>query len=185
MSNASKTAIGAMAIALSVIILMPTAIEIFVYALPAFAGLITAFCVIELNKKWALGVYAATSIIGLLVITNKEAIMMYVAFFGYYAIVKSILESKLPKVAEYICKFLIFNVSVVAATFILIKVFAIPFDEIMGIESDSVFWRKFAVPIMLLLGNVVFILFDFLLTRVITLYINVWQKKFHKMFRFK
>ena len=46
MSVASKTAVGGMAAALSVVILIPTALDIFVYALPAFAGMITLFCVI-------------------------------------------------------------------------------------------------------------------------------------------
>ena len=33
MSNASKTALGGMAVALSVVLMLPTAFEIFVYAL--------------------------------------------------------------------------------------------------------------------------------------------------------
>ena len=62
-----------MLVALSVVLLIPTALEIFVYALPAFAGVITMFCVIEMGKSWAFGVYAATAIIGMLVLPNKEA----------------------------------------------------------------------------------------------------------------
>ena len=68
MSKTAKTAIGGMLVALSVVLLIPTALEIFVYALPAFAGVITLFCVIEMGKSWALGVYAATAIIGMLVV---------------------------------------------------------------------------------------------------------------------
>lgn len=185
MGNTAKTAIGGMMVALSVILLIPTAFEIFVYALPAFAGIIIMFCVVELNKKWAFGVYAATSVISLLIVPNKEAVIMYIAFFGYYGIVKAIIESKFSKIPEYILKFLIFNVAMVASVFVLVKVFAIPFDELMGIESDSVFWKKFAVPVMLILGNIAFVALDFLFTRVVTLYLNYWQKKFHKMFRFK
>lgn len=174
-----------MATALSVIILMPTVFELFVYALPAFAGVLTAFCVVELGRKWAFGVYAATSALSLLVIANKEAVMMYVAFFGYYAIVKSLLESRLPRVLEYIIKFAIFNLAVVLAVLILVKVFGMPFDQIVGSDTASGFLKKYAVPIMLGLGNVTFVLFDFLLSRVITYYLAVLQKKFHKMFRFK
>lgn len=184
MSKAAKTAMGGMMVALSVVILIPTALEIFVYALPAFAGMITMLCVIELDKKWAFGVYAATSIISLLVVPNKEAAVMYVAFFGYYPIVKSVFESKLPKVLEYILKFLVFNISVIIAYAALVKVFGMPFNELMGIEEGSS-WGNFAVPVLLALGNLVFITFDVCLTRVVTVYLKVWQKKFHKMFKFK
>ena len=160
MSQSAKTAIGGMVTALSVVILMPTALDLFVYALPAMAGMLTMFCVVELNRKWSIGVYTAVSLISLLLVPNKEAAIMYVAFFGYYPIVKSILESKLPKIPEYICKFLIFNLSVICAYAVLIKLLGMPFDELMGITEDDGLLKRFAVPVMLLLGNLVFIVFD-------------------------
>lgn len=184
LSTAAKTAIGGMVVALSVVILLPTAFEILVYALPAMAGMLTMVCVIELGKSWSLGVYFATSTIGLLLVPNKEAVVMYVAFFGYYPIVKALLESKLPKLPEYIIKFAVFNASVLLAYILLIKVFGMPFDEVMGI-SDNASWSRLAVPIMLGMGNVVFIVFDLALTRVATAYLAVWQRRFKKMFRFK
>ncbi len=183
-SQASKTAIGGMVVALSVVLMLPTAFEIFVYALPAIAGMLTLFCVIELGKGWAAGVYAASSAIGLLLVPNKEAVVLYVAFFGYYAIMKAIFESHLPRVAEYLLKFLVFNMSVVVAYALLVKAFGMPLDQVLGIEED-VAWAKYAVPIFLAMGNVVFILYDFCLTRIATAYIKVLQKKFHKLFRFK
>ena len=70
------------------------------------------------------------------------------------------------------------------AYMLLVKVFGMPFNKLMGIDGDA-WWAKFAIPVMLILGNLVFILFDFLLTRLVTVYLAVWQKKFHKMFRFK
>ena len=184
MSTASKTALGGMAVALSVVLMLPTAFEIFVYALSAIAGILTLFCVIELGRTWAFGVYAASSSIGLLLIPNKEAVVMYVAFFGYYAIVKAIFESKLPRVVEYLLKFLVFNLSVVAAYALLVQVFGMPLDQVLGLEEDVV-WSKYAVPIFLAMGNVVFILYDFCLTRVATAYIKVLQRKIHQRFRFK
>ena len=170
--------------ALGVVLLVPTVLDVFVYVLPAFAGVITMFCVIEMGKSWAFGVYAATAIITMLLIPNKEAAVLYTAFFGYYPIVKALSESKLPKILGYLLKFAVFNVAVAVSYMLLVKVFGIPFNELMGIDTDS-WWAKFAVPVMLVLGNIVFILFDFLLTRLVTVYLVVWQKKFHKMFRFK
>ncbi len=185
MSQSSKTAIGGIATALSVVLLLPTVIGMFTYALPAFAGMIIMFCVIELDKKWALGIYAAVSLLGLLIIPNKEAVVYYVAFFGYYPVVKAILESKVPRVVEYILKFLIFNVAVVFATILLVKVFGMPLSQVLGTEGETAFWVKYAAPIMLFMGNIVFILFDFCLTNLVTVYLRVWQKRFRKLFPFK
>lgn len=173
-----------MVTALSVVILIPSAMQVFVYALPAMAGMLTMFAVVEIDKKWAIGSYAATSLIGLLFVANKEAVMYYVAFFGYYPVVKAILESKLPRVAEYVLKFLIFNVSIVVSGVVLVKLFGMPYDELLGIDGESAFFTKYALPIMLCLGNAVFILYDVALTRLVTAYIYVWQKRFHKLFRF-
>ena len=81
MSQSAKTAMGGIITALSVIILVPTALEVFVYALPAFAGMLTMFSIEELDKKWAAGIYAAVSLVSLFVVPNKEAAILYVAFF--------------------------------------------------------------------------------------------------------
>lgn len=184
LSQASKTAIGGMAVALSVVLMIPTALDIFVYALPALAGILTMFCVIELGKSWAFGVYFATALLSLLLVPNKEAAVMYTAFFGYYAIVKAMLESrKWPRALEYLLKFLIFNAAVAAAYFVLIHVLGMPLDEVLGGE-DSLF-GKYALPAMLLMGNAVFLLLDFALTRNAMVYLKILQPRLRKLFRFK
>lgn len=186
LNKVSKTAIGSMASALIVIILLPSVIDMLVYVMPAFASLVVMICVIELGRKWAFGVYACSSIISLLIVPNKEAVVMYVAFLGYYAIVKSLLESKrMPRVAEYIIKFAVFNVSVIIAFILLIKVFGMSYEQVMGIEGESGWMVKYIVPIMLVAGNIAFLAVDFLMTNAVGLYLRVWQKKFRKMFRFK
>lgn len=185
LSQASKTALGGMAVALSVVLLIPTALDLFVYALPALAGFLTLFCVIELGKSWAFGVYFAASLLSLLLVPNKEAAVMYAAFFGYYAIVKALLEnSRLPRVAEYLLKFLIFNAAVVASYFVLIRLFGMPLHEVLGVE-DGVWWSKYAVPVMLAMGNAVFLVFDFALTRMATVYLKLLQPKLRRLFRFR
>lgn len=184
MSVSAKTALGAMITALSVVILIPSAVQVFVYTLPAMAGMLTMLAVVEIDKKWAIGSYVATSLIGLLFVANKEAVVYYVAFFGYYPVVKALLESKMPRVVEYILKFLIFNVSIVLSGVVLVKVFGMPYNDLLGIDGESAFFAKYALPIMLGMGNVVFILYDVALTRLLTAYVLVWQKRFRKLFKF-
>lgn len=172
--------------ALSVVILMPSVIGVLCYALPVMASVLILFAVIEIDKKWAFGCYAATSVLSLMLIANKEAVIYYVAFFGYYPIVKAVLEGKnIPRVLEYILKFTVFNVTMVLAVVVLVKVMGMPYEDIMGIEDKTSLFAKYAVPIMLGLGNIAFILLDFCLTRYVTIYLRFWRKKFRKLFPFK
>lgn len=184
MKQSSKVALGGMLVALSVVILIPSAMELFVYALPAMAGILTMFAVIELDKKWAAGIYAATSILGLLLVPNKEAVVIYAVFFGYYPILKAVVESKLPRAAEYAVKFLVFNVALVLDFFIMTKIFGMPFESFMGIEGETGGWVKYIVPILLVLGNLTFTVFDFGTTQLVTGYLRFWQKRFRRLFRF-
>lgn len=184
-SIAAKTALGAMATALSVVLLIPTALDLLYIALPAAAGIIVLFCVIELSKGWAFGVYAATSIISILVVPNKEAVVLYTLFFGYYPILKGLIEGKIKnRFLEYVVKVLIFNVAVFSAEFVFFKIMNIPLTEFLDVEEGSVL-SKYIIPILFVTANVMFFFLDFLYTASATLYISKWQKIFRKTFRFK
>lgn len=165
-----------MVAALSVIVMMLTVIPVMTYTAPAFAGLLLIIVVIEIDKKWAFGVYVAVSALGLLIAADKEAAVMYVAFFGYYPILKALLESKLPRWLEMLTKFLIFNVAMVSSYFILIKVFGLPMDDMNELG-------KYGPLILLAMGNVVFLLYDFALTKLVIVYQMKWQDKFRRLFK--
>ncbi|MGN0463381.1 MAG: hypothetical protein ACI4GA_01595 [Acutalibacteraceae bacterium] len=176
MKQSSKTAVCAMVAALSVIVMMLTVIPVLTYTAPAFAGILLIIVVIEIDKKWAFGVYAAVSALGLLIATDKEAAAMYLVFFGYYPIIKAVLESRLPRWAEIIIKFLIFNAAMVGCYFVLIKVLGMPMDDMNELG-------KYGPLILLALGNVVFLLYDFALTKLVIVYQMKWQDKFRKLFK--
>ena len=132
--------------------------------------------VIEMGKKWAFAVYFAVSVLSILFVAEKESAAVYVAFFGYYPILKPILESIKSRVLEWILKILIFNVSMVTTYFLLIKFF--------GIEiSYGNIAFEIIVATLLVLGNVLFLLYDIVFTRLVTVYIKVWSKRVHKFFK--
>ena len=84
MRNSAKTAMGGMIAALSLTIMLLTAVIPYLqYALPAMSGALLVLMVIEINKKWALCTYTAVSILSFLILPNKEAAMVYFAFFGF------------------------------------------------------------------------------------------------------
>ena len=101
---------------------------------------------------------------------------MYIAFFGYYPIIKALLESKIPVALGWIIKVLLFNVTMVAAYLVLIYVMGISIDEI-----DE--YGKMAVPMLLGAGTVAFVAYDIALTRIITLYMLKWRKYFKRYFK--
>lgn len=176
MKQSSKTAVCGMVTALSVVIMLLTVIPVFTYAAPAFAGILLMIIVIEINKKWAFSVYVAAGILSLLLATDKEAAVMYVAFFGYYPIVKAVIENKFKGIIEWIIKFLIFNITMIAAYFVMIKIFGLSMEDMNELG-------KYGPLILLALGNVVFYVFDLAITRLVTLYILKWQKSFRKLFK--
>ena len=186
MSQSAKTAIGGMTAALSVVLMLPTIVGLWTYALPAMAGILIMFVIIEIDKKWASGIFIAVSILSLMLLPNKEAAVFYACFFGNYPIFKAIIEKcNMPRVLEYIIKTAFFNATVLLAAFVMVKVFGMPLAELLGTEGESAWWVEYALPITLAVANVTFIAFDYLLTVMVTIYLAKWQKRFRKMFPFK
>lgn len=175
-----------MTAALSVVLMLPTVMGLWTYALPAFAGILILFIVIEIDKKWAFGVFVVVSILSLMLLPNKEAAVFYTCFFGHYPIIKALIEGKkLPRAGEFIIKIIIFNICVLVAAFLSVKVLGIPLEEFLGTQGETASWTAYAIPIMLVLGNIAFIAFDALLSMAVMIYLRSWQKKFRKMFPFK
>jgi hypothetical protein len=141
------------------------------YALPCFAGLITIAVVIEYNCKWALGVYAVAALLSFLLSGNKEAALMFTAFFGYYPILKNVLDRHIKNlIARWIVKFAVFNAAAVAAFFFTTFVLGIPAEEytVFGIYMPYLF---------LILGNVLFLFYDKSLTALVMFYVKVISPK--------
>lgn len=172
-----KAALGGIIAALSVALMFSTGIVPWLtYAVPAVSGALLMMLVIEISPAFALTVYAAVAVLSLLLVADKEAAVMYAAFFGYYPVIKSLLEKKLSKIPLWIVKFLIFNASVIAAYFIVTYALKLPFDD-MGM------FGKYTVYVLLASANVVFVLYDVALTRLVTLYYMLWRKYVRRLFK--
>ena len=129
MKKTSKIALSAVFAALSVALMaLVSIIPNLELALPAISGLFVAVIVIEVDKKWALGVWAAVSVLSLIVVPNKESAIIYAVFFGYYPVLKAVLESKTQRAVEYIIKVLTFAGVMTLSYFLMIK--------FMGIDPD-------------------------------------------------
>ena len=175
MKKSGKIALCGIFGALAVVIMLTAYFPYATYAIPAVAGMLFAVINIEAGAKWAFGAYASAAIITL-IFCEKESAMIFVFFFGYYPILKGIIEGKNFGVLEKVIKHIIFSLTMVAAYVIIVNVFGIPLDE------TGEFGKWFSL-VFLLLGNVVFYIYDIGLTRVIMLYINRYHTKISKLFK--
>lgn len=175
--QSTKVALCGIVSSISVVFMFMTGLFPFLtYTIPAVSGALLTVLVIEINKKWAAGAYVAISLLSFLIAADKEAAVFFAAFFGYYPIIKEILESKLSPFWEWTVKLAVFNCAVVAATVVTVYVLGIPFDE-------TGTFGKYAALILLVVANVIFLLYDYCMTSIIDLYYSRWQKKFHSLFR--
>lgn len=174
--SASSVAFGGIVSALAVLLMFFTGVFPFAtYALPALAGLLLVVIVVDHGMKWAWSVYGAISALAILITPDREAAAMFVLFFGYYPILKSVLERIRSRVVEYILKFVVFNVAIVASYLIIINVLGI--SEILEEFGEL---GKYGVWIMLVMGNVVFLLYDITITRLVCMYTGWLRPKLFK-----
>ena len=177
MRESSKAALGGIVSALAVVIMLITYISpLLVYTAPPFAGILLIIIIEEISYGWAVSTYAAISALSVLFIADKEAAVFFVFFFGYYPILRKFLADKIKKQPVlYALKLLIFNVALLSAVYVCAYVFHIDYSEF----SDSgevmmlLFWG---------LMNVVFIVYDFLLAKIMLLYNVKLKKEFKKLF---
>ena len=155
----------------TVFMLLASMLPFFEYAVPAAAGLLVLFIQSELNKPWALGVYIATSLLGVFVVPNKEAVGMYIALFGLYPIIKSFFD-KLPKWLSYILKTVYFLADVIAVYYIMINLLFI--SSAQELMEDI---TKVTLPILLVCGLIAFLIYD----RALMLLEIKYKVKYHKL----
>ena len=144
-------------VALSVVFLLLSYFPNFTYAVPAITGLLTMMLVIEINVKWAFAAYLAASVL-VFIFAEPESKLMYICLFGYYPIVKALIERINKPVIEWLLKLAVFN----AAVLLIYAVFA----EKFGISLDDFgILGKYGAYIFLGLANAVVVLYDITVSR--------------------
>ena len=93
MSAAKRIALCAVLAALGVGIQLLATLEPSVSpAIAALAGMVCAVALIHCGIGWSLGVFAVCGLLGLLLCPTKSVCLFYLAFYGWYPAVKSLLE---------------------------------------------------------------------------------------------
>lgn len=159
-----------MTAALAVVILLLSAVlPTGRIALVAIAGLCMVPAVLSCGIPFAAGSFAVSGAAALLLAPIKACAAAYILFFGWYPIVKSPLERIKNRVVELILKLLVFNSALMAAVFL--------FDRVMFSELDFSQFAGWTAVLLWLAANIVFLLYDFAMSRIIFIYLNKFVKK--------
>lgn len=179
MKRTAKIALSGVLGALSLGCLLLTVFPFATYALPALASVFFIPVVIECGRRWAVWLYIAVALLALLMVPDMEARLLFVTFFGYYPIVKSWAEQR-SHVLEWVCKVVLFNVAVVAGYWLLAGIgFSFEAFVIPGISLSL----SAVLALFLVAGNVVFLLYDVALTRMLPLYFVRFQPLLRRFFK--
>ena len=180
MKTSVKVSLGGIIGALSIVLMSLTSIIPFgTYAFPTFAGMLLVAIVIEHGKAWAFSIYFVVSVLSFLLLADKEAALYYVAFLGFYPIVKAIIERIKSKVLQYVVKFILFNICMVIAFYLSVFVLSIP-TRIAPFPPFLITGHYMPLA-FLAISNVAFIVYDFCVSKIVAIYIlkihNLLAKK--------
>lgn len=179
MNNTVRLAFCSVITALSTAVMFMTGlIPMGTYALPALSAVVMLPVVVEFGAGWGMLVYVAVSLLSFFVAADKEAVLCFILFFGYYPALKAIFEKTGRRLISFILKFAVFNITAVAEFFIAVN--------ILGLPSDSLtFFGVYAPWAFLVFGNIVFLLYDYALSLLVISYYRKFSGKIRKMFKMK
>lgn len=148
-----KIALCGVMAALSVVLLAVGAmLGIGAYAGPMLAGLCLLPVRRRAGRRYPVLLWLAVSLLGFLLISDIEQNILYLFLFGLYPLLRPGFE-KLPKVARLLCKLLFFNAVVIGLEALIVLVLV---PEVL---------TGWMIALLLTLGNLTFLLYDFLIPR--------------------
>lgn len=101
--------------------------------------------------------WGAAALLGLLLLPDKGIALLFLTFFGLYPVLKGVIESMRRLPLEWVLKLAFFNLVLTAFWFLLRELFLPNPPEWLGENS----------PLLYGLGNVVFIIYDVGLSRLV------------------
>ena len=112
-----KVTISGVLSALSLVFMMLTSlVPLGTFAFPCMAGIVLMVIVVEAGHKWAWGAFICVSLLSLFLAGDKEAVVYYIMFFGYYPIIKGAIEGKIKtRAVQLVLKYAVFNAAVIGA----------------------------------------------------------------------
>lgn len=121
------------------------------------------------GTKYALMVYAASAVLALLLCADKE-LALYYAFLGWYPALRPRLDP-LPRPVRVLLKCAIFTLDMTVMYLLIIFLF-----RLEAVVEEFAGYSAVMLALLVVMGNVSFLLLDVLLLRVSVLYAR-WRKR--------
>ncbi len=170
MKKSMKISLCGILAALSIVIMFLAGIvPTMTIALPAIAGCMLIPVTAECGTKYGLTVFAVVSVLGFFVVSDREAWLMYVLFFGYFPAIYGVFDKIKHKRLRFIVKIVLFTIATVAEGLIATFILGIPLDS-MGELG------KWSVIILLVMAEIVFIVYNKAVRNLIALYFLRFRK---------
>lgn len=145
--------------------------------LPMIAGMLLMIIAAEVGKRWALMTYISVSLLSMIITFDKEAALIFIMLLGHYPILRLYIEKLRSKLLMLIIKLAVFNVCAVSYFYVTVYIFGI---EEMVDEFER--FGKYAMAVVLLICNLIFLMYDFCLR---SFYDTYRKRLMHKLKRKK
>lgn len=145
-------------------------------SIPAIAGVIIIIPLIEVGKLYAFATYIVTAVLSIL-FAEKEAAFLFVFLFGYYPVLKAVIEKVGIIILEYILKLIVFNGAVSIVYLLIAGIFEI---DLEGFGD----FGKYSILIFYVLGNICFLIYDTCIARISEIYMFRLHPKIKKILKF-
>lgn len=174
MKTSYKVALGGIISSLSLLtMILGGIIPGLEYTVPAIAGMLLVIIVIEIGLRWAFLTYIGVALLTFFIVPNKESGLLFIAFLGYYPVLKSVLETKLKKrYLQWMSKLIVFNIAL--AVYYRLVMWLVAAPELAESVDEL---GRYALYILAAAANAVFIVYDIALTRIINTYLKWFRKK--------
>ena len=168
--TARKTALCGLLTALAVVVMLLTgALGIGTFAGPVLAMAVLLPVLEEYGTKSALTAYAAAAILGLLLIPDPELAWVYAAF-GWYPVVR-------PRIAQLPSRVLRIGIRIALCTGVVLALYGLLLRG-LGLTADLLNATALFNLLLLVMGNIVFLLLDKALERLT----HLWHHKLRRRF---
>ncbi len=136
------------------------------YAVPAVCGLFIILPLIEAGRLWAAGAYIVSAALSVL-FAEPQSALLYVFLFGFYPILKAIIEAADKPVLEWVIKLAAFNLSAL----LMLAAFVMLFSD-AELITEIKHYGLLMIPFVLLCEGA-FVLYDIAISRVAAVY--MWR----------
>lgn len=143
--------------------------------LPMAAGVLLMIIAEEVSISWAWLTYISVSLLSMFITADKEAALIFIMLFGHYPILRFYLQKVKLRLIRAVIKELIFNACAVAYFYVTVFIFGI--REMMESMGD---FGRYGGLILLIAGNIIFVLYDLNLGAVYKVYLKRFMPKFRK-----